>query len=292
MKNLTPLPLPPTYISYFVAIRDAKRIPAGDQGTTRDHRHILTESYEAIQRRYTRFEEAIDQGTLEALRRSNAMQLIGSSLRSCYDGETKRLRALKDSIAAAQGIRVLKYCPLCGISSVATHDHYVPATLFPEFAVHPLNLVPCCFTCNSTKGDDWLDEDGNRLYLHTYSDMIPVEVFLDVELKTSQITTGVGAVFSIARPNGFNTMAWAIVESHFERLNLIKRYTDFANDEIAEILADCKIYTSSGGTDVRRFLRRRARERTSIYGLSYWRSVLMKKLAGARGLDAWIERIR
>lgn len=292
MKNLSFLPIPPTYISYFIAIKDAKRIPAGDRGTPRDHHQILTESYEAIERRYARFEEAVDQRTLETLRRSHAMQLIASSLRSCYDGRTKPLRELKDSIAAAQGFRVLKYCPLCGITSVATHDHYIPATLFPEFSVHPLNLVPCCFTCNSTKGDDWLDEDGNRLFLHVYSDLIPVEVFLDVELSTSQSATGVGAAFSISRPNRFSKEAWAVIESHFERLKLIDRYTDFANDEIAEILADCKIYTTNGGVNVRRFLRQRGQERAGIYGESHWRSVLMMELASARGLNGWIQRSR
>jgi 5-methylcytosine-specific restriction endonuclease McrA len=280
------------YVSYLIGIRDAKRIPTADRGTPRDHRRILTESHEAIERRYARFEEALDQGALETMRRSNAMQLIASSLRSCYDGETRRLRELKDSIAEVQGIRVLKYCPLCGITSVATHDHYMPATLFPELAVHPLNLVPCCFKCNTTKGDDWLDEDGNRLYVYAYSDLIPAEAFLDVELKTSQSATGVGALFSITRPNRFSKKAWAIIESHFERLKLIERYTDFANDEIAEILADCKIYNTNGGVDVRRFLRQRARERAVIYGESHWRSILMRELASARSLDGWIQRSR
>jgi hypothetical protein len=292
MKNLTRLPLPPTYISYFIAIRDAKRISVGDRGTLRDHRHILTQSYQTIERRYAHFEEAVDQRVPETIRCSNAMQLIASSLRSCYDGETKRLRELKDSIATVQGVRVLKYCPLCGITSIATHDHYMPATLFPEFAVHPLNLVPCCFTCNSTKGDDWLDEEGNRLYVHAYSDLIPAEAFLDVELKTFQSATGVGAVFSISCPARFGRKAWAIIESHFKRLKLIERYTDFANDEIAEILADCKIYTTNGGVNVRRFLRQRAQERAGIYGKSHWRSVLMRKLASSRGLDGWIQRSR
>jgi hypothetical protein len=292
MKNLTRLPLPPTYITYFIAIRDAKRIPEEDRGTPNDHRHILTQSYQEIERRYTSFEQAVDTRALEAIGRSNAMQLIAPSLRSCYDGETKRLRELKDSIAEEQGLRVLKYCPLCGITSVATHDHYLPATLFPEFSVHPLNLVPCCLKCNSTKGDDWLGNDGNRLYLHSYSDLIPAEAFLNVLLKTSQSATGVGAVFSLTRPSRFNKKAWAIIDSHFERLKLIERYTDFANDEIAEILADCKIYTTTGGVDVRRFLQQKALERAGIYGQSHWRSILMKELANAEDLQSWVQHIR
>jgi hypothetical protein len=108
-----------------------------------------------------------------------------------------------------------------------------------------------------------------------------------VELKTSQLATGVGAVFSVARPYRFSKNAWAIIESHFKRLKLIERYTDFANDEIAEILADCKIYTTTGRVNVRRFLRQRAQERAVVHGENHWRSVLMNELASARGLDGW-----
>jgi 5-methylcytosine-specific restriction endonuclease McrA len=292
MKNLRRLAVPPTYISYLVSIREAKRIAIADRGTTADHKLILTNVEAKIEARYEEFNDAVDNRTLENLSKSVAMRAIGSSLRSCYDNDTKAIRELKTAIADAQDIRVLKYCPLCGTTLVATHDHHLPASLFPEFAVHPLNLVPCCSTCNSIKGDDWLDEDGNRLYIHAYSDLLPVEVFLQVDLKTSAATTGVGAVFSITRPYRFSKSAWAVIESHFERLNLIARYTDLSNDEIAEILADCKIYLGAGGTRVKRFLKQRAAERSIIYGASHWQAVLMEKLATSSRLDGWISIVK
>lgn len=292
MKNLRRLTVPPTYISYLVSIREAKRIAIEDRGTAADHKHILNKFETKIEARYEEFNDAVDNRTLGGLSKSSAMNAIGNSLRSCYDNDTKAIRELKTAIASAQDVRVLKYCPLCGTTLVATHDHHLPASLFPEFAVHPLNLVPCCSTCNSTKGDDWLDKDGNRLYLHAYSDLLPVEVFLQVDLKTSAATTGVGAVFSIARPHRFSKGAWAVIESHFERLNLISRYTDLSNDEIAEILADCKIYLRAGGTKVKRFLKRRAEERSIIYGASHWQAVLMDKLAASSHLDSWISRVK
>lgn len=292
MKNLRRLVVPPTYISYLVSIREAKKIAMADRGTTADHKSILTRVEATITARYAELQDAVDSRTLEGLSKSAGMRAIGNSLRSCYDNDTKAIRELKTAIADAQDIRVLKYCPLCGTTLVATHDHHLPASLFPEFAVHPLNLVPCCSTCNSTKGDDWLDEDGKRLYIHAYSDLLPVEVFLQVDLKTSAATTGVGAVFSIARPHRFSKSAWAVIESHFGRLNLIARYTDLSNDEIAEILADCQIYLRSGGTNVKRFLKQRAAERSNIYGSSHWQAVLMNKIATSARLDSWISRVK
>ena len=71
---------------------------------------------------------------------------------------------------------------MCGTTLPRTFDDYVPAVKFPEFAVHPLNLVPCCATCNSTKDADWLTAAGTRQYLHTYSDQLPDVQFVSVTL--------------------------------------------------------------------------------------------------------------
>jgi hypothetical protein len=173
------------------------------------------------------------------------------------------------------------------------HVHLdLPASLFPEFAVHPLNLVPCCSICNAIKGNDWPDTGGRRLYLHAYSDILPAEAFLNVALKTSKDATGVGAVFWIERPPGFRKDAWSLIESYFDRLNLIERYTDLSNDEIAEILTDCRIYLDSGGKMAQAFLKSRAKERTEVYGPSHWQLVLMDKIARSSKLDEWIAQPR
>ena len=42
-------------------------------------------------------------------------------------------------------------CPLCGIGTVNTLDHYLPKTHFPVFSVTPNNLVPACTWCQGTK---------------------------------------------------------------------------------------------------------------------------------------------
>jgi hypothetical protein len=289
MKNLRRLPTPPPYISYLVTIREAKRTATADPKSPKNHKAVLADAHPQIEERYDLLSEAVDRRNLEGLHTSAAMQAIAPSLRSCYDNETKGIRDLKRAIAAAQGPRILKYCPLCGITLVATHDHHLPAALFPEFAVHPLNLVPCCFTCNSTKSDEWIDEGGNRIFIHAYSDLLPAEPFLRAKLIAPPSASGVGAIFSIARPSGFSTKAWTVIKSHFARLNLIDRYTNQSNDEIAEILADCAVYAEAGGLDVRKFLKERARERAAIHGESHWQVVLMRAIASAPELDDWVQ---
>ena len=133
MKALNRLPVPPPYISYLIAIREAKRVPSQHQGTVNDHKGILEASHQAIADRYAAFDQAIDDRNLHTLSSSQQMRSITSSLRSCYNNDTKILRDLKSAITAVQGLRALKYCPMCGITTIATHDHYIPATWFPEF---------------------------------------------------------------------------------------------------------------------------------------------------------------
>jgi len=170
---------------------------------------------------------------------------------------------------------------MCGVTSPTTHDHYLPSSQFPEFAVHPLNLIPCCSVCNSTKDDDWLDLNDRRQYLHLYSDLIPIDDFLIVGLHTPVGTTGVGATFKIARPPGFRLEAWRLIESHFAKLKLLDRYTEQSNVEIAEILEACAEHLGAGGSKPRRFLIGIANRQMAVYGSSNWRVQLMRKLAAS-----------
>ena len=273
MKNLSKPLNNPTFLQHLVLIRDAK--------TSARQRQDLIDNHDRIVARYDRFEAGADGGSLHTLRPSPTLSQIAMTLRSCYAPKTVAFRSLKKSIVDAQSVRFLKYCPMCGITSPATNDHYMPASRFPEFSVHPLNLVPCCSTCNSTKDDDWLGVDGKRSYLHLYTDILPADAFLSISLVTLPLARGFGATFSISRPNRFSKVAWSLIESHFKKLSLLRRYTEAGNDEISEILEDCRIHQQEGGTRPRRFLRARADARALIYGESHWRVALMREIASS-----------
>lgn len=279
MKALTPLPPVPSYLDRYVAIRDKKH------NTTRAP---LVAAHELLTQRYQDHAHAIALGTLSGLAKNVQAIKLSIPLRACYGSATQPLKVLKKDIKGAQPRRQLKYCPMCGTTLPKTYDHYLPAVLFPEFAVHPLNLVPCCALCNSIKDDDWLSAAGERQYLHAYADAVPNVQFVHVTLHEDPALLGVGATFSLEWPDGVPAAQWRLIESHFRRLKLITRYDELGNDEIAEILSDCKTYQEAGGPDARLFLSCRAAERKSVHGRNHWTAVLMDALAGHPKLLSWI----
>lgn len=287
MKKLARPAIPPEFLEYLVRIREAKTVAPGGV----DHKAALNSRHNQISLSFAAFESAIEAGKLHQMSPSAELQAIADSLRSCYAGSTLGIRRLKKAIANAQSPRVLKYCPMCGTTLPRTHDHYLPASKFPEFSAHALNLVPCCSQCNSIKDDDWLDGNGNRQYLHLFSDGIPTDSFLCVTLKELPGSLGVGAIFQLRRPFNVLQPTWELIESHFRRLHLLDRYSEQVNDEIGEILADCAIYIEEGGTNASSFLDRRATERAGVYGYSHWRVVLMQALAASPRLPLWISAI-
>ena len=283
MRCLNILGDDPPYLDRYVAIRNRKH---------REIRTRLTAAHTLIEERYEVYAQAVDQGTLADLRSHAQALQISDILRACYGGATQPLKQLKQAIKDVQPKRLMKYCPMCGTTLPGTFDHYMPAVRFPEFAVHPLNLVPCCAKCNSAKDDDWLSEDGKRQFLHAYTDQIPNLQFVIVTLHEDQALDGVGATFSLQRPTGLSDDLWELINSHFCRLKLIDRYDELSNDEVAEILSDCRAFCDAGGKDVRDFLSGRANDRSEVYGRNHWIGLLMSAMAQHPKLETWINVAR
>ena len=280
MKRLTPLENDPAYVERYISIRNRKRLTV---------RAPLIAAHAFIEERYLALAEAVADDSLSEIGIDARAAPIREVLRACYDGSTQPLRDLKKAIVAAQPVRLMKYCPMCGTTLHSTFDHYMPAVRFPEFAVHPLNLVPCCSKCNSIKDDDWLSATGRRQYLHAYSDELPDLQFVTVSLHEQYGLSGVGATFALVRPEGVPGDSWRLVKSHFDRLHLLDRYDELGNDEIAEILSDGRAFVEAGGDDVRQFLSARAHDRRTVYGRNHWRAVLMEALSIHDNLETWLE---
>lgn len=279
MRRLAPLPDDPAYLDWYVAIRDKKH---------KVTRTPLLAVHALIEERYKAHAEAIGNDALASLNKHPKSLQLRDTLRACYDGATQPLKELKQAIRDAQPKRVLKYCPMCGTTLPRTFDHYMPAVAFPEFAVHPLNLVPCCSTCNSTKDDDWLSATGKRQFLHAYTDEVPNLQFVKVTLHEDQHLAGVGATFSLERPANVADNVWELIDSHFRRLKLTDRYDERGNDEVAEILSDCREFLNAGGQNVRKFLSGCAVDRRAVYGANHWVAVLMNTMAEHPNLETWV----
>jgi hypothetical protein len=279
VKALAKVGCPPSYLERYIAIRERKHLKV---------RNKLAAAHAFVEERFDELTSASNTKGFCDVKMDPRRHVIADELRACYDGSTSPLRDLKAAIKRAQPSRAMKYCPMCGTTLHTAFDRYMPMVRFPEFSVHPLNLVPCCSKCNSIKHDDWLTTNGERQYLHSYSDDFSNKSFLFVTLVENSHLTGVGAAFSLARPIGVGATHWRLIKSHFERLHLLERYGELSNDEISEIIADCRVLLDCGGVDPRAFLNGQAGDLSGVYGASHWRAVLMSELANHAKLDSWI----
>lgn len=232
----------------------------------------------AIADRYTEFENAIKLNIIHNLSENKKLQADEGALRSCYSISTVGLKNILEGITKAQPTRQLERCPYCGTTLPKTHDHYLPAKEFPELAVHGLNLVPCCSSCNESKGDRWIS-GKKRIFIHYYSDEIPSEIFLSVDLVPSPNEQTLGAIFKIIKPVSGVITNWDLIESHFSRLKLLDRYSELVNDEIAEAVDVCVDHLSEGGVSASKFARRIGIRMGDTFGVNHWRAVLYAALS-------------
>ncbi len=269
MKLLNKPSTPPSYIRRHNEIVNAKT-----KDVVRLELQLIRPE---VTKRYRVFQSALRKGNPHQLAKVGVMQDSKASLLSCYKNKTVKTREIFSDIEGAQMPGTLGKCPYCGITRPGTYDHYMPEDEYPEFAVHALNLLPCCSDCNSSKGAR-LSHNGQRQYLHFYSDDIPQEQFLFVTIHTHENTPAFGVRFSLIKPNQFDQDRWNVIEAHYRKLQLLRRYKNEASDEIATAFEISKAHIADGGGSVESFLNQVCDSEEVKFGKNHWRVVLKRKL--------------
>ncbi|MEK4533117.1 HNH endonuclease [Solibacillus sp. FSL K6-1554] len=156
---------------------------------------------------------------------------------SCY-GKNATLNKLKKEIKEVQEVYYQAHCPYCEINEPGTFDHYLPKEEFPEYSVLSLNLIPCCSICNSYKGELW-ENSNSRVFLNYYFDEIPQEQFLYAKLDYTDGTDVPKISFELRNDNGIDSSIFQRIETHFDKLYLLKRYIKQANSKVSSIRKSC-----------------------------------------------------
>jgi hypothetical protein len=177
-------------------------------------------------------------------------------------------------------------CPLCDQGRVATLDHYLPQTTFPEFAILPVNLIPACAECNRTKAAAY-EEAGEGLFLHAYLDVLPSKTrFL---FARTGVDEGAFAVsFHVEPPRSLAADLRRRIRSHFARLGLADYYRAEGVNELTERGGSIKELVDGGASvgDVGGYLRREADSVAKARGCNYWRYALLDAAAASAEICA------
>jgi hypothetical protein len=150
-------------------------------------------------------------------------------------------RPIYDRIMSAPAHR---RCPLCGIGTVNTLDHFLPKTHFPVYSVTPNNLVPACTWCQGEKLEYYPTSDGGQL-LHPYFDDVDDEVWL-----VAEVVAGVPAGFRYfaCPPDHWAPSDKARVATHLKELNLPLLFSSNAGSRLTEIRVRlAKLLQKEGG---------------------------------------------
>lgn len=120
---------------------------------------------------------------LEKTKITHSDQIKIDDLVYLYEGKLLNqgleVRAYYDLIRASSLI-----CPFCGKRHTTTVDHFLPKRLYPNFAVTPINLVPCCRDCNSNKEDKDASGVGlENLMIHPYEEDVDDVRWLDAKIE-------------------------------------------------------------------------------------------------------------
>jgi 5-methylcytosine-specific restriction endonuclease McrA len=165
-------------------------------------------------------------------------------------------------------------CPLCAQRDVKTLDHYLSKDDYPELAVYPANLVPCCFACNHTKGT-YLAPKASRQLFHPYFDDWSQHRLIVASLSFGQ---GLVVEYTVRRSGTVDNQVFKRAKRHCKRLALGALYSDNAAVELVDRkLSFQETYEADGTEGLRYELRREYRSRRRRNRNS-WQAALYRAL--------------
>jgi len=273
MKNLNCIA--PPYIGYFQDIVDAKNDTY--KGRTNVTKSTLVGLKEQVELKYNHYQSKYDASLLHELDDSYYVGDEKAALLKAYSDKGHNLNLLKKAIKDAQELDLKNICPYCGILTPNSIDHYIPKDTYPEYSVLAINLVPCCIQCNGKKSEFWKLDTGRGI-INYYLDSIPNEEYLSCSVKFEEKIPR--AIYSISNDNGINSALFSIIETHYERLDLLNRFSESSNDEITNTLDSIHSFTeNSSQKEIKSMLNDSHSRKTLRYGVNHWKCALLKGLA-------------
>lgn len=208
-----------------------------------------------------------------------------NDLRSMYSYSNGKIKELKDYVLTDDDGRTHNTCLNCTMSEANTMDHFLPKTDYPQFAVHPKNLLPSCSACNSKKSVNW--QIGNQtIFINHYLDDIPNIQYLFCEvIKT---TKGFKVKFSVDNRNSMNINIFNLVDSHFSKLNICNRLNKYCNDEITDLIDEYLPYRNNFNA-FKTHINNALVHHISSKGINHWKNILKSSLITSPIFESYLK---
>ncbi|MFA9557822.1 HNH endonuclease [Evansella sp. AB-rgal1] len=286
MRNLYPYSIP--QIFPLKEIVNSKKEP---------RKSILNNSFNQINQDYKKYLSMVNKLELMNSRvkdyeSNESLIALKEALIHCYESSTDPLYKLKAEIKKLQPDDYAAYCQYCGIGIPSTFDHYLPKSIFPEFSVLGINLLPCCTDCNRDKDDKWINSSGLREFLNLYYDSINGSnqyLFCRMIIHDNIPV----ARFYLNIPNDMNQQDYQVVKNHYNNLGLLNKYSLLSNGEIKKAVRSLnKKYSRNGNFDIIQELKDQSDSEADIYGVNFWKVSLYQSMWSSPQMINLIKSIR
>ena len=188
-------------------------------------------------------------------------------------------------------------CPICGLEECTEMDHYMPRSIFHEYASHVGNLIPLCHDCNIDKHNYWLDSHGNRYFFNAFYDKLPAHI---IECSISMFMGLPKVTLKISPSLDKGVYSDAVVLRTIHKLGLMSRFQIRADDifrnEIVRLRADYSVQKANYKNDRKAFWNARA-ELFKTYvslteGFSFLHKEIYNAMANSADMEGWVVNSR
>jgi hypothetical protein len=277
MRKLVPSSLEPTQV--FNEIASAKRLEKRER-----LKIIALEIYKSYK---TYFESISD---LSVMKPIGFTGLDKEDLENCYLGKTNPLSSLLADIRESQDLYVRSQCQYCGIGYANTFDHYLARSIFPEYAVFSLKLLPCGDTCNKHKSNIFII-NGERQIINLYYDNLLSERYLNVSISYKGDVPV--AEYSLIPPLGVSNTQFRLIQSHYTKLQLLERFRNRSPEVFSETQSSIKTHIKAKSNErVIQFLSEEAQRLRDRFSNNHWKVVLHEEMANSSKFieDCWLTK--
>jgi len=235
MTKITPLSLDPNIYKKLIYCADNVTPKAGKKLIGRNIRFLNTRL--KLLENNTSHPENISKQTYPANGK------LKNDLEKLYKSKATHIVKFKEDLELISS----SGCPYCNsYHPVSEIDHYLPISDFPEYSLHPYNLIYSCDHCNGLKLNKFLNPNNSRMFIYPYFDnFIDTIQFLKCDLIVNgmklDIKFYIDQSIQITHPTEFQ-----IVSSHFKELQLESYYRKQALDPLLSSLRS--IWTSINKT--------------------------------------------
>lgn len=250
----------------------------------KDLRNRLEQCADLVERDSKKFEENFPQNIMQLSESELPDDVSGENLVNVYKYKFAKMkspgRRYYDKLlnAPREGI-----CPICGVRTVSTLDHYLPKSEYPLLAITLSNLIPSCFDCNRDKMVYIPNRMEDALF-HPYFDDLSNVVWLEAEIFEDRTIQ-----YDVVCPETWDRVLKERVSGFLEVYKLQKLYAAQAVSELESMrLLMKKIYQRGGSHELHDYLVD-IKESVEAADLNWWKAALYRALLRQQSIvELWL----